>query len=221
MISKYKFKPFNYKHIIWDWNGTLINDAWLFVDVMNKLLKKYDLNEININKYKNLFEFPIKNYYKKIGFDIKKNYFEKLGLEFIKEYEKRLYDATLYPLTENVLSKLSTLKIKHHILSASYQELLINQIKHYKIEKYFSHVFGLNNYFANSKIDEGKKLIKKMETNNKDILFIGDTIHDFEVASELNIDCLLISHGHNSHSRLLKTNNIVILNMEQIINELL
>ena len=221
MISKYKFKPFNYKHIIWDWNGTIIDDAWLFVDVMNKLLKKYNLNKITINKYKNIFQFPIKNYYKQLGFNIKKNYFEKLGLEFIKEYEKRLYDARLYPLTENVLSKLSTSETKHHILSASHQELLNNQIKHYKIEKYFSHVVGLSNYFANSKIEEGIKLIKKMKTNNKDILFIGDTIHDFEVANELNIDCLLISHGHNSHSRLLKTNNMVIINMENIINELL
>ena len=31
---------------------------------------------------------------------------------------------------------------------------------------------------------------KKMNTNNNDILFIGDTIHDCEVANELNIDCI-------------------------------
>ena len=221
MISKYKFKPFNYKHIIWDWNGTLIDDAWLFVEVMNKLLKKYDLREITIDKYKDVFGFPIKNYYKKLGFNTEKKYFEKLGLEFIKEYEKRLFDATLYPLTTIILSKLSALEIKHHILSASHQKLLNDQIKYYKIKKYFSHISGLNNYFAISKIDEGIKLVQKINTDNKDILLIGDTIHDFEVANELKIDCLLISHGHHSHARLLQTNNKVMLNMENIINELL
>ena len=29
------------KYVIWDWNGTLINDSWLFVELMN------DLDEIS------------------------------------------------------------------------------------------------------------------------------------------------------------------------------
>ena len=58
-------KPTNYKHIIWDWNGTLINDAWLFVDVMNNILQKRDMHIITIKKYRDIFGFPIKNYYKK------------------------------------------------------------------------------------------------------------------------------------------------------------
>jgi phosphoglycolate phosphatase len=33
-----------YKHIIWDWNGTLIDDAWLCVDIMNKILEKRNLD---------------------------------------------------------------------------------------------------------------------------------------------------------------------------------
>ena len=37
------------KHIIWDWNGTLLNDGWVFVNVMNTLLKSRDLPLININ----------------------------------------------------------------------------------------------------------------------------------------------------------------------------
>jgi len=210
-------KPSNYKHIIWDWNGTLINDAWLFVDVMNKILKEHNMNIINIKKYRKIFGFPIKNYYKKLGFDLSTKSFEKLGLKFIEEYKKRLFDAKLYPLTENVLLKLSSLKIKHHILSASHQKLLNDQIKHYDIKKYFSYVMGINNYYANNKIEEGIKLIEKLNTNVKDILFIGDTKHDYEVATMLNVDCLLISHGHHSHSRLLKTNNMTILNFDNLV----
>ena len=76
---------------------------------------------------------------------------------------------------------------------------------------------GINNYYANNKIEEGIKLIKKINTNAKDILFIGDTNHDYEVATILNVDCLLISHGHHSHSRLLKTNNMTVSNLDKLI----
>ena len=77
------------KHVIWDWNGTLINDAWLFVDVMNNILQKRNMHTITIKKYRDIFGFPIKNYYEKLGFNTKKESIEKLGLEFIKEYKKR------------------------------------------------------------------------------------------------------------------------------------
>ena len=81
-------KPSLYKHIIWDWNGTLLDDAWLFVDIMNNVLKGRNMNTINLEKYRDIFGFPIENYYKRLGFDILKEPFEILGLEFIKEYKK-------------------------------------------------------------------------------------------------------------------------------------
>ena len=39
------------KYVIWDWNGTLINDAWLFVDLMNEELDERNLPLITITEY--------------------------------------------------------------------------------------------------------------------------------------------------------------------------
>ena len=50
------------KHIVWDWNGTLVNDAWLFVELMNEELKQRNLSLIDIEKYKEHFTFPVKQY---------------------------------------------------------------------------------------------------------------------------------------------------------------
>ena len=36
------------------------------------------------------------------------------------------------------------------------------------------------------------------------ILLIGDTIHDYEVAKEIDADCILVSQGHQDEERLLK-----------------
>ena len=211
-------KPSNYKHIIWDWNGTLIDDAWLFVDVMNNILQKRNMHTITIEEYRNIFGFPIKNYYEKLGFNTKKESIEMLGLEFIKEYKKRQYEAVLFSMTEMILTQLFALSIKQYILSACHQKLLDNHLKFYNLEKYFANIMGVDNYFAKSKINKGIELIKIMQVNPNDILFIGDTKHDFEVANKIGVDCLLISHGHHSHSQLLKTKTPIIKNLKTILD---
>ena len=55
--------------VIWDWNGTIVDDAFVFVKIMNFFLKEKKLPLINIAKYRDVFEFPLINYYSKLGFD--------------------------------------------------------------------------------------------------------------------------------------------------------
>ena len=86
---------YRYKHIIWDWNGTLLNDAWLCVEVMNLLLKRRDLKEIDLNIYQSVFGFPIIDYYRRLGFTFEKESFEIPGTEFIIEYNKRCFEPKL------------------------------------------------------------------------------------------------------------------------------
>ena len=53
-------KPSQYKHIIWDWNGTLLNDAWLFVEIMNSVLENSNMATISLEKYRK-FIYSIKD----------------------------------------------------------------------------------------------------------------------------------------------------------------
>ena len=65
-----------YSHIIWDWNGTLLNDAWLCVEVMNGMLAKRNLPIRTLNQYMDIFDFPVKDYYVKLGYNFEKEPFE-------------------------------------------------------------------------------------------------------------------------------------------------
>ena len=58
--------------------------------------------------------------------------------------------------------------------------------------------------------------MKKLGLDSKEVLLIGDTDHDFEVAKALEVDCLLISHGHHCYSRLIQTGAPVIRKLENI-----
>lgn len=77
------------KHIIWDWNGTLLDDLWLSIKAINIVLNRYQLPEIHEEKYLEIFTFPVIDYYERLGFDFEKQPFTVVGTEFIEEYTKR------------------------------------------------------------------------------------------------------------------------------------
>jgi len=67
--------------IIWDWNGTLLDDVDICIDTINALLSKYKKKPISKESYKSLFTFPVQNYYSKLGFDLSLESFKKIKEE--------------------------------------------------------------------------------------------------------------------------------------------
>ena len=191
-----------YKHIIWDYNGTLLNDAGLCVEIINELLSARDLPTMSLQKYKELFDFPVKDYYERAGFDFKKESFEIVGTEFIKEYDKRQVTTKLHDGAKELLMEIKEKGIKQSILSAREEKPLINELKNLNVFDYFEEVVGLNNHYAGSKLERGMQLISKIEVPKREILMIGDTKHDAEVAKEVGINCILIAHGHHTKEKL-------------------
>jgi phosphoglycolate phosphatase len=205
-----------YKHIIWDWNGTLINDAWLCVVIMNNILEKRGLDLITIDEYREHFTFPVRDYYVKLGFDFSVEPFEVCGMEFITDFKKRKFDAFLFTQIESVLDELSVIGITHSILSAQNQKILAETVAHYQIQNRFVGVNGLDNHYAHSKVNIGKAWIATLSYNPAEVVMIGDTVHDFEVAQAMGTDCILISSGHNSRERLEKTGALVLDSPEEV-----
>ena len=204
-----------YSNIIWDWNGTLLNDVHLCADIMNGLLSKRNLPVITVDRYREIFTFPVKDYYISAGHSFENESFEKIGMEFIVEYEKRKSICSLYPFAEDVLKRMKSLNMKQYLLSAYKLESLIEIIEKYGISDYFLSIKGLDHVYADGKLEQGRQLMSEISVNGdkESVLLIGDTVHDFEVADELGIDCLLISEGHQDEKKLMNIGIPVIKNM--------
>ncbi|OGU27585.1 MAG: phosphatase [Ignavibacteria bacterium GWA2_35_9] len=196
----------NYKHIIWDWNGTLLNDVGLCVDIVNNILVKKNLNPLSIIEYKNIFTFPIRNYYERAGFDFSQYTFEEVGLEWMYEYERRRLECMLHSGVTETLMLLKENRIGQSILSAYPHNTLLEIIAHFSLNDFFTHIVGLDNIYATSKVELGKALMKKISNGNGKVLLVGDTEHDCEVAEEIGTDCVLIADGHQSKQKLLACN---------------
>jgi phosphoglycolate phosphatase len=193
---------FTYKHIIWDWNGTLFDDAWLCLETMNTLLSKRGLPLLTAERYQQIFDFPVIEYYRRLGFDFSVEPFFALSTEFILAYKQRLLECRLRPEALAVLQRNYKQGLTQSILSASKQASLEEALNHFGISEMFVAVAGLDNHHAFGKVDLGQRLISTLAVNQRDILLIGDTVHDYEVAQAMGVDCCLIPGGHQAYSRL-------------------
>ena len=206
-----------YKHIIWDWNGTIINDVGLCVELINWLLKEKNLKTITKEEYKRVFTIPVKNYYAALGFDFNEESFESVGRRWMNEYERRKFECGVYNGVIEVLDKIHEKGIGKSILSAYSQHTLDEMVNHYGLVKYFEHVVGLDNIYAAGKLHLGIDLMKKLGNGIGETLLIGDTEHDFEVADEIGADCVLLSSGHQDKVRLEKFGVNVLNNITEIL----
>jgi len=193
------------KHIIWDWNGTLLDDCWLCVESINKSLLKRGLLLIDKEKYLDIFCFPVEDYYIKLGFDFEKEPFTVSGSEFIANYNARFNEPELHLGVVQLLNYVESAGLTQSILSAGKQEYVNDWITHHRLKKYFIKILGIDNHYASGKTVIGKNWVLEMEYDLEEVLMVGDTIHDLEVANAMGIKCVLIAQGHTNYSRLQKT----------------
>jgi phosphoglycolate phosphatase len=206
----------NDTHIIWDWNGTLLNDISWCMTSMNIMLRKRGLPTLeSIDAYHKVFGFPVKEYYRRVGFDFETEAFETLAAEYIALYHRNDNNVALYPEVRTILSEFQFRGIHQIILSASEHKNLMSQIEPFGIEHYFDEILGISDIFATSKIDMGKEYIQRVMP--KRAVLIGDTLHDKEVADALGVDCILVANGHQSKETLLSCEVTVIDRLPDIV----
>jgi len=191
-----------YRHLIWDWNGTLLDDAWLCREIMNGQLRKRGLSELSVARYEEIFDFPVEKYYRAVGFDWARETFQQAGTEFIVEYEKRKKECALQVGAEKLLGKIAAGGWSQAVLSAYSHHTLEEFLRHFGVRHHFRSVAGSRDHYASGKVGHGLKMLEELHVSPQETLLIGDTTHDAEVAKAMGVDCVLVPCGHNSRTRL-------------------
>ena len=205
-----------YKHVIWDWNGTILDDAELCVEIVNQLKKERGLPGLSLEEYRAVFGFPVRDYYTAAGFDFSAESFETVGKAWVEEYERRKYNCPLQKGVIEALENISSLKIGQSVLSAYSRTYLEETVAHYGLAKYFTHLYGLDTIYATSKVALGKKLMEELGHKKGETLLVGDTEHDFETAAAIGADCVLIANGHQNRAKLERTGARVLAGLEEL-----
>jgi len=185
-----------YCTVFWDFNGTVMDDVALGIKCVNKMLAKRNLPIIqDRDSYQKLFCFPVEKYYGRLGFDFTAEPYEGLAVEWVDLFTSNESSLTLNPGFLETSAFLSENGIRQIILSSSETVMLHRQIRMLGIDKCFDAVYGTDNIYAGGKIEMAKRCLG---TKLDHAVLIGDTLHDYETACAIGIDCILFSGGHGS-----------------------
>ncbi len=203
-----------YDHIIWDWNGTLLNDVEYAVGKINSLLGPRQLPTLSVQDYREKFCFPIIKYYTLLGFDFSLEPFEKIANEFVDSFMRDYKSCALFAQATNWLSAVKSTGKDQCILSATDQVSLNEMMVHYNITPWVDAAYGIADKFAATKVHRGLELMQIHSFNPQKTLLIGDTDHDLEVGNAMGIDVLLVTHGHQCRKKLTQLHHRTLTPLE-------
>lgn len=190
-----------YDVILWDFNGTLLNDVQLAVDCVNDAMRDFNCNTTDIDEYVEMFEPDLSKYYAKLV-DLNEHPMSEIFAHYQSSYKQRIDTAFVSNDILFVLDYCKSKGIVQHIVSSFVQDKLNDYAKYFRIDKYFDCISGHSDTHCGSKTERAKEIIKRLPKFN--YLLIGDTANDYDTAAQLGIDCILYSKGHQKRSDLEK-----------------
>lgn len=188
------------KCLIWDWNGTLLDDVAAAVGALNRMLVKRGARPITIEHYRRRFGFPVRPFYAELGVDLAKWDWDEICEDFHTFVLEE--PQAVRPDARAALELAASLGFRQSILSALRQDKLEAALAANGFLGFFDRIFGVDNLDGASKLDRGRELMASLGPAADAPVFIGDTLHDAEVARELGGRCVLVSCGHQMPDRL-------------------
>lgn len=191
-------------YIIWDFNGTILDDVETGIASVNVLLKERGLPLLaSAEEYRGVFGFPIQSYYERLGFDFEREPYEAVAPLWVEQYLSRVDEAPIFDDVKATLDFFRAQGIRQIVLSATEARMLSAQVEHLGISDYFEELLGLDNIHAASKIALATDW--RLRHPEARVLLLGDTDHDAQTARRIGAACVLIARGHQSEQSLRMT----------------
>ncbi len=203
--------------VIWDWNGTLLDDMDLCLAIMDRILSRRGLKPLGaLSRYREIFTFPVKDYYALAGLDLDKEDFTDLAEEYMSDYRAHESGCSLMEGARETLRALDGMGVRQVLASASRQDDLERQVSARGLDGAFQVVLGMSDQLGGGKSGLAAGYIRENGLVPEDVFFVGDTVHDWETARSVGCRCVLIAGGHQSRARLEATGAVVMGSMKEL-----
>lgn len=190
------------RHLIWDFNGTLLDDVSCCLGALATLLEERALPPITSDRYREEFGFPVRDFYRGLGFDLEREDFHALSRVFIARYLERITEARAHLGAHEALRYVASRAIAQSVLSAMEHTMLTDLLERYELRAPMRHIRGLPDLSASSKVELGRALLTEIGEPPESVVVIGDTLHDHETAIALGCRAVLVTQGHQTRERI-------------------
>ena len=209
--------PMKYSHIIWDWNGTLLDDIGASLASVNDMLAARGEPPMGIERYKECIGTPIIRFYEQV-FDLEKEDYLSILAEYNAGYMHHLSGCGLTAGAERAIEVFAAEGLHQAIVSSSNNAQLCENAKRFGVYEKFEAVLGAADFKADSKIDRAMKYLTESGAEKGRILVVGDLEHDAEMAAEIGADCVLLTSGHEHPERLARSGAAIFDSIDELIS---
>jgi len=202
--------------VIWDWNGTLHDDARASWESVNDMLSRRDMAPITFEQYSSYVETPIIGFYRHI-FDLEKISFEQIAVEFHSGFDLHMKGRGLMPGAMEVLDAFRDAGVKQVIVSSSEKGQLMRYAESYGILDRFDAVLGADDLEAGSKVERARSYIERSGIDPRSTLVVGDLLHDAEMAQAVGARCALVAKGHQLRQHLEPCGELILDDISELV----
>jgi phosphoglycolate phosphatase len=192
------------RYVVWDWNGTLLDDLTCAVSATNQLLDEFGLPRLTgVDAYHQVFRFPVRDYYADLGFDVSpEGNFDAASRRFLELYLAAARDCCLHDGAAQTMAAVQAAGIGQVVISASEQGNLNAQLAPFGLDRWLETARGLSDIYAASKQAIAQNWLAEVGVPAEQVLFVGDSAHDYDIAASLGAQCVLYSGGHQPRRHL-------------------
>lgn len=209
-----------YKNLIWDFNGTIIDDVQLCCDSYNFVLAAYGQPKISLQRLSEIWCLPIRNFFEHFEINNLDQVIEPICAQFHKYYSARWSACKLQPGVESLITWAKSRNMEQAVLSGHPHDYLVEMLKHFQLLSQFLKVRGVDTIVAVDKIQVGKDLLRDLGWKPEETLMLGDSNFDFETAQALGADCCLVARGIQNENRLAACGVPVYKNLNEVVSVL-
>ena len=192
------------KHVVWDWNGTLLDDTDAALGALNAMLGRRGKRPVPKQFYRERFAFPVRPFYSECGFELENEDWASIAVEYHEAYGRG--DRKLATGAIEALRSIRANGVGQSLLSALRQDRLEADARSFGVDGFFEFVRGTDNLDGASKTGAALRLARDVRAAHPgeavEFVMIGDAIHDKEVADAIGARCVLFSGGSHSAARL-------------------
>lgn len=208
-------------HVVWDWNGTLLEDLPLVVESVNAALGEHGLDPIAIADYTANYTRPVRRFYEVLlGREVDDDEWQRIDTVFHDTYAEAVAERTdLMPGAREALMTIDDSHASQSLLSMYPHHLLLPLVDHFDLDRHFEAVHGLVGEGGGRKLPHLERHLDEMvHLHGGDptrALVIGDAIDDAVAAQHLGARVVLLASGSHPRSGLEATGAPVVESLEE------
>ncbi|WP_406040467.1 HAD hydrolase-like protein [Micromonospora sp. NBC_00898] len=189
------------RHLVWDWNGTLLDDLDLVVRATNVAFASAGGPAVSADEHRVRFRRPIAEYYAEmLGQAIDDEAFGRLDRIFHDAYRAEL---TSCELAADATAAIAAWPGSQSLLSMWFHDELVPTVHTYGLTPHFARVDGLRSAVGGGhKAAWLEKHLAELGLSGAEAVLIGDSLDDADAATSVGARCVLYTGGISDPTRL-------------------